>query len=266
MGKNTEIRNYIEDIKGRKVQKKDFLNLSELLEQSKDISLLFDYNFNNTASFNPNFKRINVNLDKVDEWADGMVDAASSIYEVEDLKLLKAYFIVQMYKHELEHAKQFLISSGIEECEYGFIKRMYKDVFDYLIVKDVKGPLFFFSSLRDIGRITLYKKNAYSYILERSADIESYDYVSSVAMESNDTQIKQVMISCRNASMLIGYEDNGAGCIKKTYEGLHMNSKYGKLYFPPSLSMIEKVRYGVELKEGERKKLMKAFKTTIHFK
>ena len=265
MEKRSEIRDYIDYIKGRKVEVYDFIDLNEIFSDDYCIPLHFEYGLDNTASFNPNFNRINIDLDRVDVWANNMVSAAATFYEIEDLELAKAYFIVQMYKHELEHIKQFKISTDELLSSYEFLKQIYKDLFDFLVVKEI-GSTSLFRFLKDDRRLRIYKKNAYKYTLERSADIESYDYVSRVAMDSNDIEIKQLMINCRNTSMLIGYMDNGDGCIKKTYEGLHMKSKYGNLHFPTSLSLVEKARYGMELDESERKTLIKTLKSTINYK
>ena len=265
MEKSNEIRNYIEYIRGRKVIERDFIDLNEMLFRNDFIPLYFSNDLNNTASFNPNYKRISINIDRVDDWANGMVRAASSFYEIDDLELTKAYFIVQMYKHELEHVKQFLIANDQIATDYEFIRQVYKDLFDFLLVKDFKITSLA-TNIKDIRKFRIYKKNPYMYILERNADIESYDYLSRVAMDSGDDNILQLMINCRNSSILIGYTDDGEGCIKKTYESLHMKSKYGKINFPSSLSIIERARYGMELDEKSRTSLVKTLKSTIKYK
>ena len=265
MEKSKDIRNFIDNIKGREVNENDFITLNEIFGEFGSIPLYFNCGLNNTASFNPNFYRINIDLNRVDKWANDITQTASLIFDIDDLELAKAYFIVQMYRHELEHVNEYLIATDQKAVDYEFLKQVYRDVFDFLIIKERKGRFSLLSTIKDSRKLSLYKKNAYNYILERNADIESYDYLSKVAMDSGDSSIKQLMISCRNTSMLIGYTEDESGCIKKTYEGLHMESKYGSLYFP-SLSMMDKVRYGLELEGEERKTLIKTFKTSIYFK
>ncbi len=258
-----ELRNVIEEINSKGITEDSIVGLDVLLNDNK-VPLIFSGLNNKAASFNPNYKRILVNLKKTISWVDEMVKSSTEYFEVKDIELLKAYLLVYMYSHEVEHTNQFYIAMGLKKPNYEYKQQAFKHIFDVMIPKDyiIPRPI---TTIRDFIRFIRYNKNAYDYVLERNASVEGYDKAMQVALEAGDQEIYNYMLASRNTCMLIGYLDNGKGALLNTFEGLKMKREYDKLDIP-SLSLTERAREGLEVSEDERKLVLSSLRENIKFK
>ena len=259
-----QIRNIIEDICKNRITK-EYIEELYSLTGNDIIPLSFNDVSTNTASFSPKYMNITVNYKKVDDWLERTLDSYKELFKIKDRKLLKSYLLVVLLLHEIEHSNQKLIAENKMETNYEFKHQAYDDIFDAMAIKKyiVPRPI---SLYKDIRRFLIYKKNAYDLILERNAILESYNSVAKIADYSNDEDIKECMIGSRNAYMLQGYLDNSEGLLKYTYDTLKIGKKYNKLNIPDDISLIDRVREGLELSEDERDEIVLSLRDNIKFK
>ena len=259
-----EIRNIIEDIKNNGISKNYLSEIYNYLGY-KDIPINFNSRIKETARLNPNNNVITVNIPKSKEWTQKGASDSLESFEISDIKLLEAYLYVTLLAHEIEHSHQKLIADGKIKPNYEYKKQVFHDIYNIMIKKDyiIPRPI---SLMKDILRFKIYTENAYNFILERNASIESYDVLSKIAKLSNEKEIFNYMLTCRNAYMLTGYNDSPEGTLKYTYDKLCMMNKYDSLVFPKDITLFEKVREGLELTEEERTKAKKLLKQNSYFK
>ena len=257
-----EIRNIIDDINRHGVNEKNIIKVYEILGND-NIPLVFSNGYN-IAAFNPVNMNISINLEKAKEWLIKNIVDSRELYDIKNKELLKAYLLISMIGHEVEHSDQKLIVEGLKEPNYDFKKIVYSDVFSAILIKKhlIPNPI---SLIYDSIIFGIYKSNAYNMILERNALIAGYNTAALVAMESNDIDELNYLMSSRNTVMLIGYLDGYDGDIKYTYKKLGMMNKYKKIDFPSDMSLTEKIKEGLTLNKGEKSKLFLTYKQTTKF-
>ena len=253
-----EIRNIIEDIKNNGISEMYFNEIYNLIG-CKDIPMNFNNKIIDSAHFTPNYNVITVNLLKSNDWTKKIVSDSLDSFEISDLKLLESYLYVVLLAHEIEHSHQKLIADNKMKPNYEYKKQAFSDIYNVMIKKDyiLPRPV---SLVTDIIRFIIYNKNAYDFILERNATIESYVIASKIAKLSNESEILNYLLTYRNAFIISGYIDSTEGTLKYTYDKLEMINKYNKLIFPTDITLFEKAREGLELTREERTKLFKLLK------
>ena len=259
-----EIRNIIEDVKNNGLNETYIKELYRIMGNTS-IPLVFTTMGFNTAAFSPKYMSISVNVDKSKDWINKTTSESKEYFEIRDEELVKAYFLISLLGHEIEHSNQKLIAEGIKEAKYEYMCQAYNDVFDVMKQKKyiIPRPI---SLIRDIVLFSIYQANAYNFILERNASVEGYNLTSSVAESSGEKDIMQYMVGLRNAYMIQGYQESAEGALKYTYRKLYKMKKYNSLYIPSDIPLDEKARLGLEVSEEERDKVILALKQTTKFK
>ena len=258
-----ELRSLIHYMKDNNINEDTITKLDRLLNDN-GIPLAFSKINPNSAAFNPNFGFISVNIKRLNTWLDNMVSYYSKAYDFKDLDLLRAYFVLYVYRHEIEHTNQYLYAIGKKEPNFEFKKDSFFNVYNVMIPKHYLVPRPITLGI-EVTRFALYRKNAYMYILERNASIEGFDTTSLVALEDDD-DICRAMIDSRNVHSIIGYSDDRNGCLYHTYKGMLMLRKYNKLDIPSDLSLTDRIREGLSIEEDERQMLLKHVKSSTRFK
>ena len=259
-----EIRNIIEDIKKYGINSKYMEEIYKYLGNSC-IPLNFNNRIIDTAHYTPKFNVISVNLDKSKDWTKQIASDSLDSFDISDLKLLESYLYVTLLSHEIEHSNQKLIADNKKEPNYEYKKQAYHDIYGVMLKKDyiIPRPI---SLITDIVRFIIYNKNAYDFILERNAIIESYDVSSKIAAQAEEKDILNYMLSYRNAFMLSGYNESTEGTLKYTYDKLGMMNKYRKLVIQDDIPLFERAREGLELTEEERDKMFLVLKENSKLK
>lgn len=257
-----ELRSLVHYMKDNNINEDTITKLDRLLNDN-GIPLAFSKINPNSAAFNPNFGFISVNIKRLNTWLDNMVSYYSKAYDFKDLDLLRAYFVLYVYRHEIEHTNQYCIGVGLREPKFDFQRDVYHDIYNVMISKHYIIPRPITLGI-EFTRFMLYRKNAYNYILERNASLEGYDITASVAME-DDQDIFRSMIDSSKIMTLTGYLNDNKGCIFHTYEGMLMLRKYNKLNIPNDLSLTDRIREGLSIEEDERQMLLKHVKSSTRF-
>lgn len=258
------LRDIIEDIKNNGVSKNNIIKIDSIVNDN-DIPLVFNRMNINTASFSPNYRNISVNISKIDNWLNEMCKYFIEHFDIKDIDLLKAYLVIYMYRHEIEHTNQYMIGMGEKDSKYEYQEQVYNDLFNILISKKYLVPRPIKLGL-DLYRFILYKKNAYTYLLERNATIEGFDLASSIAYLVKEEDIYNCMLDSCNTHFLFGYLNNGDGSLLETYRGLKMMKSYRNLILPDDLSLFERARQGLIINNDERKLVFDSIKSTSKYK
>ena len=259
-----EIRNVLDLICKNGINE-EYIRELYRLTGNENIPLSFSNLGNNSAYFNPKHMFISVNDKRLENWLKETIDYSLHIFNIKDKKVFESYLLLSILLHEIEHSNQKLIADSKKECNYEYKHQAYSDIFDAMSIKQylIPRPI---SLVRDIVQFTKYKKNAYNLLLERNASVESYNTCSLIADTCNDEDIKNFMITSRNAFMLIGYLNVKEGALKYTYDTIMMSKKYNKLDIPEDLDLKEKAREGLELNIKERNELVLILKDSSKFK
>lgn len=258
------IRSVIEDIQHHGISKNTIEYLYSIMGYD-NIPLGFTNFSKLSAYFNPKYMNIAVNINKFNEWLDNVISDGYSVFDIKDDALLRAYLVIAIIAHEIEHSKQRLISKDMLEPNYAFKTDAYKDVYEATRIRRflIPRPISLFI---DLSRFFIYQYNANELILERNASLEGYTLASDIALLSGDKDIQGLMDTYKGAFMLMGYEDGTEGTLKHTYDKLLMMKRYNKLDIPDDISLLEKAREGLELTQEERDTLISHLVKNSSFK
>ncbi len=233
--------------------------LRELIP-NKDGNLLIKYKVKDSgisiAKFVPEYESINININKVNEWLDKNTGSFLKEINTCDSNTLRNYLFLFMITHEIEHSYQYLMGKGIIESPNDVLKNAYNGLFDLMASKDYIIPRPIIQTRRIISRV-LYKANENFYLLERNANIESMDTVSKVALFNDREDVFKLFLCMKNIYTRCGYTDSTIGSIEETYTKILMHDKYKKFYKKINIDEKEKVRYGFNISEDTRKKVLK---------
>ena len=252
---------------------KDFINISfndgltksnieELLKEllpSKNGELLINYKVNemgiNIADFVASNRRINISLNKVNEWLDKNTKDFLQNLKTCDSKTLRTYLFLFMLTHEIEHSYQYLIGEGLAETPNDVLKSAYKGIYDLFISKDyiIPRPV---SEMRRFISIFLYRLKQNYYLLERNASIESMDLVGKCALYNGREDIFKLFNEMRSTYSMCGYINSCMGSIEETYKNILMYDKYKRFYSDVDLSEEDKIRFGFCINEETRRKVL----------
>lgn len=220
------------------------------------IDYRLDTNDNHTAQFVPNTRTIEVNMNKIDEWLNYNTEYLSERFNISDKPLLSNYLILNMFIHEIQHSKQYLISTGELES-YQILKEGYNYIFKLMQAQGIENvPIVgFFSKVARLTKLVLYNRKHDSYVLERDANLESFHLLRKLAKEINDKNLKKSFALYESNILRLGYEDTCDGALKQTFYELGMKSEYDKLPKNEEIDYQDRIRYGLEIDEEKSIKL-----------
>ena len=230
----------------------------ELLPRKEDKTLI-NYNIKDKgfdiAKFIPKTRSINLCMHRINEWLDKNVKDIAQLYNENDVAILRKYMFIYMLTHEISHSYQYLISKGLIESPNKVLKDAYNGLFEVLNPKEYIIPRPIKQTRRYIS-LALYKKNENFYLLERNANVESTDLVSRVALYNDNEDMYSLFKRMENTWLRCGYIDSTIGSIEETYTKILMHDKYKKFCNEVSMSIDEKIKYGFNIDEEERQKLL----------
>ena len=209
-----------------------------------------------TAMFVPDSNKILLSLDKMNDWLERQTEDFSKYYQFSNKKEFKSYMLLFMLTHEIEHAYQFLIGKGIVDTPNDVLKNAYQGLFDLMIKKHYLLPRPITISRRLISKI-LYKARENDYLLERNANILSMELVGKSALFNDNEEIFKIFDDTMRTYLICGYTDSNIGSIKETYRNILMENKYRWFYHDIEIDDRDKVRYGFEIDDNTRNKVLK---------
>ena len=211
---------------------------------------------NITGMFVPDSNKVLLSINQMNYWLDRQVNDFSDEYKISNKKLFKSYMIIFMLTHEIEHAYQYLISKDIVDFSNDVLKKAYQGLFDLMAKKHYILPRPITLTRRMISKI-LYKLKENGYLLERNANILSMELVSKSALFNDDIEIYKIFDDMMRTYLVCGYTDGNIGSIHETYHDILMEDKYRKFYHDTLIDDKDKVRYGFEIDDNTRSKILK---------
>ena len=210
------------------------------------------------AAYIPNFNTINISLNAFEKITDETAKMLGKECKIDDEKTisnLRAYYRLFTLLHETEHAYQFAIAKDLCPFKYNEVKSGYKNIAKRLLVKNqiIPNPI---EEIKSAISFFKYKKNAYDYVLERNASCEALDDIIYIAKENNEERLLKILDDLYLSMLLIGYENDNKGAMYNTHKGLYLLKKYRKIKKDESMSEEERLRFGLDIKEETREKLL----------
>ncbi len=239
-------------------------NISELLNliipRDKAGKLLINYRVKEkgvgTAVFSPKFEDIVISINKIIDWLSANSLQLAEMYKVDDVEKLRKYLLLFVITHELEHGYEYLMGKGTYESPCSLVSESYRSLFSLLVTPSyiIPRPV---KEVRRVVSLIKYKQRENNFLLERNANIEAFDLLSKLALENADEELYHAFLNMKNCFMLQGYADSTEGSISETFRNILMSDKYRKMNKENNLSMEDKVRFGLEIDEETRAKVLR---------
>lgn len=249
--KNNLTESYLEEI---------IKNLMKIV----NIENLIDYRIrekgNITASFEPQYKFIRMSVNRLNNFMDANQNDFKEYIIENDYNKLRGYFLLFALTHEIEHSRQYLMGEKIITAPNEMLSSVYKDIMglftnkNYILPRPIK-------EIRTFISLILYKRKQNFYVLERNANVESLDIVRKSALYNEDEEISILFNSMKYEFLKCGYESTTEGVIEETYRELLMYDKYKRICKEIEISEEDRVRYGFNIDENTRTKLLQLKKS-----
>ena len=209
-----------------------------------------------TAIFMPQYMSINVSLDKINKWLESNGKDLADFYKVSNDSTLKSFLFLFVVTHEIEHSYQYLMGEGLIETPSKIIQCGYKDIFDLLLPDNhiMPRPI---KEVRNNISLILYKIKQNYLVLERNANIECTDLLCQLSLYMEREEIFKMFNDMKNSFMRIGYKENCCGSLEETYKKILLYDRYKRFYEKVNISEDEKIRYGLNISEQTRQKVLK---------
>lgn len=242
------IQEIIEDFIKNDINKK---NIEYALKNLVPNNITYEIKENgfSQVAFYQDSKSIIVNIDKTKKILEENVNTFKK--ENTNLKELKAYFMLYILTHEIEHSYQYLIANNLEKADDKLLKKAYKEIFEIIKVNKKHFSTINQNRLRIARFIYLLKQNY--MILERNANLESLDLVVKCAKNKEMYEIFDEMLKI---ILKCGYTKNTRGCIYETFKDLLYLDTYKKIYVPNTLDEKSRAWYGLKITEETRDKVL----------
>lgn len=230
-----------------------------LMPKDSNNNYLIDYRIirrrvGNIAEFCPNYESIYFNLRKLPNWIE---ENYKSFCPNEDNPRLMKYLLLFCILHEIEHSYQYLMGKRLVESPCTVVSEVYDKLMDLLVKKEYIFPRPITQVTRYI-RLFKYKKNENIYVLERNANIEAATTLIGLTSLEKQYESTKVFNDIVKICTLAGYTEDNKGCIYHTCENLLYKKFYNSIN-KDDINDEYRIRYGLEITEKERKKLIKKF-------
>ena len=212
-----------------------------------------------TGIYIPRFNTIEFSVLKCRQWVVDNLQDLSKYYNVTDQKTFGYYLTLFIMLHEIEHSYQYLVGQGKVEAPCKMVQSGYKTLTELLIKPDYILPRPIKQTRRWISLIQYYR-NQNMYALERNANVEAFSTILQLAIDSGNEEMIRVFTDMTNAYMGIGYQDDCKGVFYHTFKDTLMMDKYRKIKVLDTLSIDEKIRYGLEIPNYKRTELLTKIK------
>lgn len=231
-----------------------------LLMRVEGIENLIEYRIkekgNKAAAFIPQYASLTISVNKLQEWVSICMRDFKEFLNENDYKKLRGYFLLFVLTHELEHSKQYLMGKKLIESPNEILSKFYKNLMNIFIPNRglFMNPI---KEFRDFIASFKYKQKENFYVLERNANVECLNIIKNVAKFSEDEQISNLFETMRNDFLILGYHEDTSGVIENTYRELLIYDRYKRIYSCLKMSEEDRIRYGFNIQEASREKLLK---------
>ena len=211
-----------------------------------------------TALFVPADKTIKVSINNINNWLFTNTYDLKNKYNLQtDTHKIMNYLYINLFTHEIEHSKQYLISE--KEIEgYKILQEGYKCLFDIMRSnKYERIPVIRLGfMLSRLSKLLLYNANQNEYCLERDANIEAFHQIRELAKYNKDEEIYKYAALVESNYLRLGYETNGEGSLKQTLDKIGLKKKYEDIPKDEDIPFYERIRYGLEVPDEKIKNII----------
>ena len=212
-------------------------------------------------TFLPQHEAIIGSYSFLEGWTKRNEDCFDDFVNIKDKELFKMYLKLWVLAHETEHAYQKVCAAGLaESCKSEVVNDAYRCLLDLFGKVDTILP----HPIRDTRRIVslfAYKRNENKFVLERNANVDSFEFISYIAGQCGDEEMYKVFDEARKHVLPVGYIDSNMGSFYETYKKIFMSYEYKKIFndmsFLDLLSDYDKVRLGLPVEEEVRQDVLK---------
>lgn len=209
-------------------------------EKGKEVPL-FDYKESNIV----------INVVGLVNYLKTLRNGFEYLYGEKNLQRCSGYLILLGIIHELEHSYQFYMGENKVESPCKLVSEGYKIIMNYFSFSTVNNANF-----RWLISVIRYIKRAGFSVLERNANIEALYALIEVARYCEDDDILDFITKIKNGYLSVGYYKNIKGSMEETINILKLQDLFAQCDHNIDLSMKDRVRYGLQIDEETRKKIL----------
>ncbi len=212
--------------------------------------------FSSRPGYMPSSNTIIIPKDSLIRNSDNSAELLAKEFCYDDKEKLSSYYQMFSLLHEVEHGYQFLIAKGILKFPYIEVKAGYEGIINSIYQKNSIIP----NPIRDLRcgiSFLKYQANAYSFVLERNAEVEASNDTCLLAREVGDEEIADIFDAFTLAFQFVGYEENEKGCMYQTYLGILRKRLFDKIKQDDNMSEEDRLRFGLSISNETRNTLMK---------
>lgn len=244
------LKEVLECIRQKGINELYYCNILDIITPKKNGVDLVDYMITSkikTAAFMPSLNIITINPSSLNSFMEDEVKAYNSVFEDINIKELKSYLPFVIIFHEMSHAYQYFMGKGLIDAPYKIVKEGYYNVYKYMDGTSNNKLIKYF--------YTRTSENGLSF-LERNAQIETYDMCMKLAEYEDNDEMKIFFNKAKNMWNKNGYVYSKKGCLYETYKNSLLLKDYILLPKKESIPTNEKIRYGLEIDEYTRTKIL----------
>lgn len=226
--------------------------LYTITPQNKNLPINININTSQKpALFNEEMQKIEINPEILKTYINKQINLLTKIYPALEKEIFY-YHILLALTHECEHYYQSLIENKYIDFPYTIVIDGYHNLKFLKLPKDLNH----IDTLIKINRFYKYSHNPDS-ILERNANVESYDLLVKVATYENNTELLKILNNLLSYQLSLGYKGKSNGSMEKTYKKKGIISIFNSLDQTEIIPIKDKIRYGLPIDKETRKKVLK---------
>ena len=191
------------------------------------------------------YKMIHVYMNGLNSYLQSYYKCMEEDFNITPSNEIMAYILIDTLAHEVEHAYQDFIGKYKSQSPIPLISSAYKGLFDIIKNEENNSKL-----------LLKYFINCNNLLLERNAQIESFDLVMQCSKYANQETIYNAYKEWIKGWILLGYYKNNKGSIYETYDYLGLKDKYDSFNCEVDISEEERIRYGLPIEDSTRKRLL----------
>lgn len=224
------------------------------VDGKKLINYRIDLHLLSAATFYANDREIVINPIMMENFLEHNLNNYIDRVNDYEKNYLAYIFFVQCLAHEVMHSHQYLMGTREIKSPSRFISNSYNLLYEFITRNDFNNSE---EKKKHLEILKKYHSEAKFLLLERNAEIESINLTCKVATNSGLNATYCIFDNLRKLYANCGYFNNNKGSIYETFETIDMLPEYNKIYEKNDFPVSEKIRYGLEISESTRQKILK---------
>jgi len=197
---------------------------------------------------------LRLSVDEMYKWVDINSENFIKQFGVSDRDLFRDYVVLLILVHEIEHGYQYLMAYDKIDAPCDVVSGGYKLIIETLLGYgyDKMGVM---DKVKNRIAFNRYNKNNGRYVIERNANVETFDLLQQLAILNNHKELVSVFNRIRNLVGIWGYMYGTRGSFAETCRDMLIMKKFNALDHDYEMSEIERFRYGLPISRESRDKI-----------